>query len=296
VTTATRQAEARLSRVEQPVVGFRAFLEHDGWLESLTPDHVDASGRMVHSRWLPDAVIDARCNPQPGVVPHVAPAIGCRCGVNACDSLATLQRAIGSLDRRGLVIGAVQMWSSSDRKAAIDVLHGRPSGLVIRSPYARLIAIASGRSSDRVRDRYHVEVVPLASLEPVARERGGMQLQPPPVAGRRPDLRPLLERAVQDQSPAVRLIVQGIVYLGELSWTFGRSTVYPIVQRIGRWTLAWLRCWGPRIAIFCFAAAMVGRWVAPEFSLAGRIEVGTVVIGLPLLALAALGALGRRSR
>lgn len=283
------QVAPRPSRVEQPVVGFRAFRERDGWLESLTPDHVDASGRPVRSRWLPDATIDARCDRQPGVVPHVAPAIGCKCGVNACDSLATLQRVVGSLDRRDLVIGAVQMWSGPDRRAAIDVMAGRPSGLVIRSPHARLVALAAGRAADRVRQRYHVEVVPLASLEPVARERGGMQLQPPAPPARLPDLQRLVDRTVQDQSPAVRLIVHGIVCLGKLLWTVGR----PIVQAVGRWTVAWMRHWLPRLVPFLVAAAVVGRWIAPDYSLVGRIEVGSVVIGLPLLALMALGLWGK---
>jgi hypothetical protein len=163
--------------IDRTIVAFRAFRERRGELYSLTPA---AGGR---ERWPVRGIVNAACeSPLPGQVRHLAPAAGCRCGVYAVDSLATLQRTLAHLWfwllRAGgrIVTAAVLVWSSPGRPVIVGELRGAP-GYQYRAPHMRVLALADSPAARRVAERHQMLVLPVAGLETYAREHG-VQLRP----------------------------------------------------------------------------------------------------------------------
>jgi hypothetical protein len=167
----------RPASIDRTLVGFRIFRERRGELHSLTPA---AGGR---ERWPAGGIVNAACEqPARGQVPHLAPANGCRCGVYAVDSMATLRRTLSHfwfwrLRAAGnTVTAAVQVWGSPGRPVIVGELRGAP-GYQYRAPHMRVLALADSPAARRVARRHGMPVLPAAGLEPYAREHG-TQMRP----------------------------------------------------------------------------------------------------------------------
>jgi hypothetical protein len=251
-------------------VGFRAFRERGGELYSLTPV---ARGR---ERWPAAGIVDAACErPMPGLVPHRAPAAGCRCGVYAVDSLATLRRTLAHFWfwwlRAGgnVVIAAVLIWSSPGRRVIVGELRGTP-GLQYRAPHMKVLALADSPAARRVAARRSVPVLALAGLELYAREHG-MQLRPGG-AGRQP------ETPGPAASARPALVARLIERLGR--WARPRAP--------RAWTIA-LLVGLPLVASVHLSVFMVGRvllalaWLLPRL-LYGLLQAVTHPVETVLLA------------
>lgn len=291
----TTSARAGLPETVGTIVAYRAFVERDGYLHAVTPVE-GADGKPQWQRWAPQAIVDARCDPRPGVVPHLAPAPGCRCGVNACDSLATLRRELGqgyglaaalrgggghaAVSRDRLVIGVVQMWSEPLRPVQVGLTEG--GGAVIRAPFARLVALAEGRNGrlGALSERYRVPVVPERHLEVHARNFYGEQLRVDQDAPGVSPIRRILCVFCDDfrsQVPWFRAFARAAGSLGLGLLRLARPLMWPLARVALRL--------GIRISPFAIIALILGTLIAPQFGILGRIEVGAVAMSVPILVL-----------
>lgn len=230
-------------RTQGPVLAFRAWNVRRGRLWSTAAEQEWTTG-----------VADAQCPIRhPRRMPHLAPAPGCRCGIQAVDSLATLDRAMRWLDwgrklfAGNRVTGAVLIWGSPGRPVIAGELRWG-SGLQFRAPHARIVALADSRLARRMGKRLGVPVVPRAGLEVFAREiSGGTQLRAknPAVESPEPVRQPVAEPAGEPTVPqALAVLAKG---LGRLLWAIVRAiavVLWTLLKGLG-WSLAWL---APRVA------------------------------------------------
>jgi hypothetical protein len=230
-----------IERTSAPLVAFRAWrVTRRGRFNSL----------VAGEHWPASGIAEAGClQPAPGMVSHQAPVGGCRCGLYAVDSLATLRRYL----RRHLrwrprllddvVIGAVQLWGGRGRPVIVGELRGRP-GLQFRAPFGRVLALAEGPRARRAGELLGVPVVAADLLEAVGREYGGVQLRPPAATG----------RALQARSERSRVAAEGLARLTVIAGRglrLARRHGWPLLRVLlwGLLRLTWfLAVWTLRIA------------------------------------------------
>lgn len=159
------------------LVGYRVFVIRRGELCSLTPA---ARGR---EQWPARGIVDAACEkPRRGMVPHLAPAVRCTCGVYAVDSLASARYTLRhfaywrALNAGRIIIAAVQLWTSPGRPVLVGELKGT-TGYQYRAPHMRILALADNAAARKVAAKYDVPLIPEKGLEAYAREHGE-QLRP----------------------------------------------------------------------------------------------------------------------
>lgn len=165
-----------MSRFEGPVVGFRIwYVVEKPWMNPLIYD-----GRLrsigSDSHWTASTV-EARCNNR---YPHIAPALGCACGLYAYDRLDTAKLYEEEFNSRydGVIaMGAVLLWGRLTHGEVVENysnrLTGLDLGLRLRAQFGRVLALRDDGEVTEAAARVHgVPAVRERYLESSAREHG----------------------------------------------------------------------------------------------------------------------------
>ena len=165
-----------MNEFEGPVVGFRLWYAvekpwkqpavRDGRLRSIGSDCLWTGGTL-----------EAHCNNR---LPHLAPALGCDCGLYAYDRLETARLYEEEFDSRFdgvLVLGAVLLWGRMNYGEVVqrysDKLAGSDLGLRLRAQFGRVLALRDDGPVTEPAARVHeIPAVREHYLESFAREHG----------------------------------------------------------------------------------------------------------------------------
>jgi hypothetical protein len=165
-----------MNEFEGPVVGFRLWYAVEmPWKHPVVRD---GRSRSIGSDWLwTGETVEAHCNNR---LPHVAPTLGCDCGLYAYDRLETARLYEEEFDSRFdgvLVLGAVLLWGRVNYDEVVerhsDLLAGSDLGLRLRAQFGRVLDLRDDGAVTESAARVHeIPAVREDYLESFAREHG----------------------------------------------------------------------------------------------------------------------------